>query len=108
MANRILHEDLNGDADRAFPHRKLTEQVIGAGYAIHRSFGFGFLEKVYRRALVLELAHLGINTRREVAFQLQHRGVDIAFYRADLVVEEKVIVEVKQDCSWTRQRSHKR
>jgi GxxExxY protein len=52
-------------------------------------------EKVYRRALVVELEYLGIHSRREVTFDLHHRGVPIGVYRADLIVESRVIVEVK-------------
>jgi GxxExxY protein len=78
-----------------YPHQELTDQIIGAGYTVDRAFGFGFLERVYRRALVIELGHCGIATRTEVPFRLEYRGTPIGLYRADLVVDSKVIVEVK-------------
>ena len=78
-----------------YPHHDLTGRIIGASYAVHNARGFGFLEKVYRRALVVELAHLGISCEREVSFPLCHRGVPIGLYRADLIVESRVILEVK-------------
>ena len=80
---------------REYPYEDLTRVIIGAGYAVHNDHGFGFLEKVYRRALVVELAHLGVHSEREVPFSLYHRGVPIGFYKADLIVESSVIVEVK-------------
>lgn len=78
-----------------YPYIELTGNIIGAAYAVHRAKGFGFLEKVYRRALVVELEYLGIHSRREVTFDLHHRGVPIGVYRADLIVESRVVVEVK-------------
>ena len=78
-----------------YPDEDLTGVIIGAAYAVHNDHGFVFLEKVYRRALVVELAHLGVYSEREVPFTLYHRGVPIGLYRADLIVESTVIVEVK-------------
>lgn len=78
-----------------YPYLDLTSDIIGAAYSVHHAKGFGFLEKVYRRALVVELEYLGIHARREVTFDLYHRGVPIGVYRADLIVESRVIVEVK-------------
>ena len=62
---------------------------------MRRSFGFGFLEAVYKKALVAELGFRGVGVEQEVRFDLQHRNVDIGVYRADVVVEGRVIVEVK-------------
>src|SRR5690242_8250211 len=90
-ASRIV----KGRATLEYPYVDLTGDIIGAAYAVHRAKGFGFLERVYRRALVVELEYLGIQSRREVAFDLHHRGVPIGVYRADLIVESRVIVEVK-------------
>jgi len=78
-----------------YPHRSLTGEIIGAFLEVHRTFGYGFLESVYRRALSVELAHRGIAVGQEVGYELVHRGVPIGFYRADLVVESVVVVEVK-------------
>jgi len=77
------------------PLNELTGKIIGSAYAVHRGFGFGFLEPVYRRALAVELAFRGVGVGDEVPYELYHRGVSVGFYRADLVVERQVIVEVK-------------
>lgn len=83
------------DLELDYPYFDLTGNIIGAAYSVHHSKGFGFLEKVYRRALVVELEYLGIHSRREVTFDLHHRGVSIGEYKADLIVESRIIVEVK-------------
>jgi GxxExxY protein len=62
---------------------------------VHRAFGYGFLESVYRRALAVELRYMGIPVSEEVPYELFHRGVSVGFYRADLVVDSRVMVESK-------------
>jgi len=78
-----------------YPAQELTGKIIGAFFEVHRVFGFGHLEAVYRRSVAVELDFIGISTAQEVPFELTHRGVEVGFYRADLVVESTVIVEVK-------------
>jgi GxxExxY protein len=81
--------------EREYPEQRLTGKIIASGYAVFRSFGFGFLESVYRRALTVELRHLGVVVAEEVPYELFHRGVSVGFYRADLVVESSIMVETK-------------
>jgi GxxExxY protein len=78
-----------------FPLRRLTSQAIGAFLDIYASLGYGFLESVYRRATAVELGYRGIPVREEVPFELFHRGVSVGVYRADLVVDAAVIIEIK-------------
>jgi GxxExxY protein len=77
------------------PLHELTGKIIGSAYVVYRGFGYGFLEGVYRRALAVELAFRGVTVGEEVPYELYHRGVSVGFYRADLVAERLVIVEVK-------------
>jgi GxxExxY protein len=77
------------------PLNELTGKIVGSAYSVYRGFGYGFLEGVYRRALAVELAFLGVGIAEEVPYELYHRGVSVGFYRADLVAERQVIVEVK-------------
>lgn len=79
----------------SYPHRELTQQIIAACFRVHNALGYGFLESVYRRALVVELESRGIAVRKEVAYELTYLGVPIGTYVADLVVADLVIVEVK-------------
>ena len=74
---------------------RLTEIIIGAAYAVHNELGTGFLEAVYQRALAVELGRLAINVSIEVPLAVYYKGVNVGDYRADLLVEDEVIIEVK-------------
>jgi GxxExxY protein len=73
----------------------LSRQVIGVFYDVYNELGFGFLETVYRRALAVECRYRGIPVAEEVPFELRHRGVSIGFYRADVIVDDRIVVETK-------------
>jgi GxxExxY protein len=74
---------------------ELTADVIAGFYRTYDAFGFGFLESVYRRALSAELRLAGLGVEREVPFELVHLGEEVGRYRADLIIEKTLIVEVK-------------
>jgi GxxExxY protein len=76
-------------------HGELTKEIIGAFFTVYNELGYGFVESVYKRALVVELQSRGISCEREVMLTVYYKGVDVGEYRADLVVEGKIIVEVK-------------
>lgn len=73
----------------------LTGSILKAAFEVANTLGHGFLEKVYSRALQRELALQGVQVQSEVAYPVRYKGEDIATYVADLVVEGKVIVELK-------------
>ncbi|HWH53629.1 MAG TPA: GxxExxY protein [Gemmatimonadaceae bacterium] len=74
---------------------RLSYSVIGAFFAVHRQLGFGFLESVYSRALEAELRTRGHQVSREFAISVHYRGVEIAHQRLDMVIDEKLVIEVK-------------
>ena len=74
---------------------ELTRAIIGASYQLHSELGFGFAEVVYRNALAVLLRELGFSVRREVEYEARFHGELIGLYRADLIVESKVVVEIK-------------
>jgi GxxExxY protein len=76
-------------------YEELTREIIGAFFTVYDELGYGFVESVYKRALVVELQLRGIACEREVLFPVNFKGVDVGDYRADLVIEGKVIAEVK-------------
>jgi GxxExxY protein len=76
-------------------HGDLTRQIIGAFYDVYNALGQGFVEAVYQRALPVALSARGIQCEREVPMSVIYKGVHVGEYRADLVVENKVIVESK-------------
>ena len=76
-------------------HHELTHSVIGGMYAVHTALGVGFVEAVYANALAVVLQSAGLVVEREVPFEVVFRGTIVGRYRADLVVERKIIVETK-------------
>ena len=76
-------------------HEELTHEIIGAFFELYNELGYGFAESVYQRALPVVLAGRGLRSEREVPLTVRFRGVEVGDYRADLVVEGKIIVESK-------------
>jgi GxxExxY protein len=76
-------------------HRELTEKIIGAFYAVYNELGYGFLESVYRAALIVELGRRGLAVRQEVPVEVLYLGVSVGTFRIDLLVEDLVVVEIK-------------
>jgi len=75
---------------------ELTERIIGAAIEVHRHLGPGLLESAYRRCLAHELKIRELRVASEVTLDLVYKGLTIpASYRLDLLVEDRVIVEVK-------------
>ncbi|MBP2230240.1 GxxExxY protein [Azospirillum agricola] len=73
----------------------LTERVIGAAFAVHGALGHGFAEAVCTKALLRELADDGLQASTEVPFKVHYKDEPVGCYFADLVVEQRVIVELK-------------
>jgi GxxExxY protein len=78
-----------------YPYRAVTEAIIGAAIAVHRQLGPGFLESFYEAALLIELRARGLKAARQVAFPVLYRGQPIGKHVVDLLVEEKVVLELK-------------
>ena len=77
-------------------HHILTEQIIGAAIEVHRRIGPGLLESTYEECLDRELRERGLVVARQLVVPLTYRGKPLAStYRLDLIVESRVIVEVK-------------
>ncbi len=74
---------------------KLTETVIGSAFEVSNALGHGFLEAVYRKALVHEMRQRGLAISEEVPFQITYKGQNVGRYIADIVVENTVVVELK-------------
>jgi GxxExxY protein len=83
------------DTDTHGSEPDLTEAVIGSAFEVANVLGAGFLEKVYERALLRELALRGVSAKAQVSFPVCYKGQYVGEYVADLVVEEKLIVELK-------------
>jgi GxxExxY protein len=78
-----------------FRHADITELIIKAFYTVYNALGYGFLEKVYRSALAIELRKLGLEVIPEARIAVHYDGEVVGEYFADLMVAGVVIVELK-------------
>ena len=74
---------------------ELTETIIGCAYTVANVLGNGFLERVYENALAHELRKKGLVVEQQRPISVQYDGVTVGEYLADLLVEGKVLVELK-------------
>ena len=76
-------------------HNEISEKILKAFYNVYNSLGYGFLEKVYENAMMIELRKLGMNVQRQVPIKVFYEKQLVGEYFADIIVEGKVIVELK-------------
>ena len=76
-------------------HQNLTEKIIRAYYNVYNELGYGFLEKVYENAFMIELKSLGLNCEKQKPISVSFKGYNVGEYFADIIVENKVIIELK-------------
>ncbi len=76
-------------------HDKLTEQIIGCAYRVYNKLGFGFLESVYEKCLMIELRKKGIRAAPQAAIVVRYDDEVVGEFVADVVVEGTIIVELK-------------
>ena len=73
----------------------LTEQVLSAVFEVSNTLGAGFLEKVYERALLIELGIRGVRASAQTSLAVTYKGRSVGEYFADILVEEVLVVELK-------------
>jgi len=78
-----------------YPHKELTEKIIGAAFEVYKNLGYGFLEKVYKNALFVELKLRDIKAKREYPIKVQYKGEKFGDYACDIYVEDSVLLELK-------------
>mgnify|MGYP001152375292 CR=1 FL=1 len=78
-----------------FKHTESTEKIIKAFYRVYDNLGYGFLEKVYENAMLIELKKLGIPAVAQSPIRVFYDGKTVGEYFADILVDNKVIVELK-------------
>jgi len=78
-----------------YPHAALTHRLIGAFFDVYNALGAGFREIVYERAISIALAELGLRVQRQVPVSVRYRGQRVGHFRADLIVERAVLLELK-------------
>ena len=72
---------------------EICYKVIGAAMAVHRHFGAGYLEEVYKNALMVEFDALGLKSEKEIPIAVNYKGVRVGDYRAEIIVENRLILE---------------
>ena len=76
-------------------HKDLAYKVIGLAMEVHSKLGHGFLEKIYENALMVLLRREGIQAKQQAPITVHFEGEIVGDYFADILVEEKIIVELK-------------
>ena len=105
MKHRWIMLEIDPPEERPFLYRETTEKIIGAAFEVHRELGYGFLERVYQRALQVELLRelarrtpppvKGVSAEIERRIQVHYKGVVGGDYDTDLIVDDVVAVELK-------------
>jgi len=80
---------------RKLLHEEITSKIIGAAFEVHDQPGYGFLERIYQRALQVELLRRGATAELEKRIQVHYKGAVVGDYDIDVLVENCVAVEVK-------------
>ena len=76
-------------------HADFTEQIIKAFYKVYNALGYGFLEKVYENALLLELKNSGFQVFQQYPIQVLYEKQQVGEYFADLIVNDLIVLELK-------------
>lgn len=76
-------------------HEHITELIIGCAYRVHNEMGFGFLESVYEKCMLIELRKAGLTAENQMPIDVFYHGQQVGEFIADVVVEGEIIVELK-------------
>jgi len=82
-------------SEENYKHSDITEKIIKAYFKVYNSLGYGFLEKVYENAMKIELQKMEMNVITQQPIKVYYEKEQVGNYFADLIVEDKVIVELK-------------
>ncbi len=78
-----------------YPHATLTRNIIGGYYQVYNAMGYGYSESVYVNSLAIALSRRGLSIRREWPIDVTFEGELVGEFRADLLCEDRVLIEVK-------------
>ena len=76
-------------------YKDITDKTLKAFYSVYNKLGFGFLEKVYENAMLLELKEMNVYCERQKPIKVHYKGEIVGEYYADILIEGKVILELK-------------
>ena len=72
-------------------------RIIECAFTVWKELGYGFLEKVYRNALIIELIHKGFQAEKEYPIEVYYKGKKVGKYFADILIDRKIILELKAE-----------
>jgi GxxExxY protein len=78
-----------------FPHKEVTEAIIGSAFEVYNDLGYGFLHRVYQRSLQVELLRRGFSGELERRATVRYKDIVVGDYDGDMIVNDAVLVEVK-------------
>ena len=76
-------------------HEELTEKIIGSAYNVYNKMGFGFLESVYEKCLLIELGKNGLKVESQKPIIVKYDNEVVGEFKADVIVEDTIILELK-------------
>jgi len=84
-------------------HEDITHRIIGCAYKVYNTLGFGFLESVYRKAMVIELEKSSLQTEQEKPLKVYYDNQVVGEFYVDLFVEQEIILELKSAQNMVRE-----
>jgi GxxExxY protein len=91
----LLEHYKDKNSENKLLHKDLTDKIISCFYQVYNDLGYGFLERVYQNALFYALKDLGLQCETENSIKVWHNGRVVGDYRADILVENRVLLELK-------------
>ena len=90
-----MQTNFNSDKKKAMEKDELTYNIIGCAMKVHKTLGAGFQEVIYQRSLAIEMDLIGLQYSREKEHPIFYREIEVGTRRADFVVENQIVVEIK-------------
>ena len=91
MYQNNLSQPIGGNMD----YRELTEKIIGCAYRVHNRMGFGFLESVYEKCMLIELEKAGLEAESQKQIKVYYDNEIVGDFVADILVNDTIILELK-------------
>ena len=90
-----MEENTTAQTGHILIEGELTEKILNAAFKVQIALGVGFIEKVYENAIVVELRRQGVGVHQQKPLKVAYEGVVVGDFVADLIVEERVLLECK-------------
>jgi GxxExxY protein len=95
QVNRWMQNHLRKTAEEGMEYRRLTEKIIACAYRVYNKMGFGYLESVYEKCLLIELHKSGLHAEPQKSISVFYGEEKVGDFIADIIVDNTVILELK-------------